>query len=420
MRLGLRGRLAIALVGTAALAVGIATIVADRGIGDELRDYGAAHRAMAVAHVSNLAAKMYERDGRWSRASVAELDHMTKTNGYALMLYDGRGGTLSAPGVGDSPAAEERAVASVRVGGRSVGRIVLTPLAGAPTEAGLREELRACLREFSLIAALLAVAVALLVAMPAAAPLARPIRRLTEVARRMEKGDLSSRVQGGGGVEIERLGQAFNSLAESLQREHRLRREVAADISHELRTPVTGIVSRIEAAQDGVLPSDGDNLEAMHAEALRLTRLIEDVGHLAEAEQPALLVEKTRLDLAEVAARRAAGYADYFEGKGIEFERTLDSIIVAGDAGRLEQIVDNLLSNALRYTRPGGTVGLNVRRDGRSAVLEVSDTGIGLAVVEELVRAHDGSITVESTPGEGSCFQVRFAARGQVPIPSLR
>ena len=216
------------------------------------------------------------------------------------------------------------------------------------------------------------------------------------------------------------------------------------------RTPVTGIVSRIEAAQDGVLPSDGDNLEAMHVEALRRSHLIEDVEHLAEGWQPGPLVRKAQLDLAAVAARRADGYVDYFEGKGIALERELESITVAGDAGRLEQIVDNLLSNALRYTRAGGRVSLRVRRDGTSALLEVSDTGIGiaaedlgrvfdrswrgersrarstggsgigLAVVEELVRAHGGSISVESTAGQGSCLRVRLAARGQVPIPSLR
>ena len=308
--------------------------------------------------------------------------------------------------------------------------------------------------------------VALLVAMPIAAPLARPIRRLTEVAGRIERGDLASRAGSGGGVEIERLGQAFNRLAETLERENRLRRDVAADISHELRTPVTGIVSRIEAAQDGVLPSDGDNLAAMHVEALRLSRLIEDVERLAEAEQPALLVKKSQLDLARVAARRADGYDDYFAGKGIVLERELESITVAGDAGRLEQIVDNLLSNALRYTHPGGTVTLSVRREGTDALLEVSDSGIGiaagdlgrvfdrfwrgepsraratggsgigLAVVEELVRAHRARSRSRAprararafgcaSPPAGRCRYRRFGepqpgACGGEAVPPLR
>ena len=89
-RLGLRARLAIALVALAVLSVGIATVLADRGIRDELREYGDAHRAMAVAHASNLAAGTYAREGRWSRDAVVEFDKMSRTNGYALTVYDAR------------------------------------------------------------------------------------------------------------------------------------------------------------------------------------------------------------------------------------------------------------------------------------------------------------------------------------------
>ena len=167
-------------------------------------------------------------------------------------------------------------------------------------------------------------------------------------------------------------------------------------------------------------------------------------------EQPAPPVRERLLDLAAVASRRADGYDAYFEGKGVELARALESITVAGDPGRLEQIVDRLLSNALRCTCPGATATLSVRREGTSAVLEVVDPGvgsaprdrgrvfdrlwrggpsrsraargscIGLAVVEELARAHAGSITVERTPGEGSRLRVRLPARGQVALPTPR
>src|SRR5581483_12181941 len=206
-----------------------------------------------------------------------------------------------------------------------------------------------------------------------------------------------------------------------------------------------GLLSRIEAAQDGVL-EPAANLKALHAEALRLTRLLDDIQKLAEAEQPGLLLEKEQIDLAEVARAEADAFAPQFTEKAIDFKVALEPVDVIGDDGRLNQVVANLLSNAQRYTGQGGTVSLSVRRDGEGAVLEVADTGIGipaddlrhifkrfwrgeksrsratggagigLAIVNELVRAHDGRIDVANAQGEGSRFRVTLPA---VPVEDL-
>ena len=284
--------------------------------------------------------------------------------------------------------------------------------------------------------------------------LVRPLRRLTDATERMETGDLGVRADVGGGAEFAQLGSAFNRLATTLRREDELRRVTAADVAHELRTPVTGILARIEAAQDGVMPDPEANLAAMHEEALRLARLIEDVGQLAEAEKPALLVSKEPVDLGAVARGRADAHKDFFRAKGIELDYDVARVPVHADPSRLEQVVENLLSNALRYTDPGGSVRVHVRSEYGNAVLEVSDTGIGiapedqahvfdrfwrsdrsrsratggagigLAVVRELVEAHDGHVDVESSPGRGTRFSVILPAlrndrsRAAAPVPA--
>jgi two-component system sensor histidine kinase BaeS len=275
-----------------------------------------------------------------------------------------------------------------------------------------------------------------LAALALAVPLARPLRQLTDAARRIERGDLGARVRPAGAPETAALGRAFNRLADTLEHEEQIRRAAAADIAHELRTPLAGIVSRIEAAQDGVLPDRGANLEAMHAEALRLAQLIADLGQLAEAERPGLLVEKHPLDLTELVRDRARAQQDFFDTKGIRLEQRLDPAHAYGDQRRIGQIVDNLLSNALRYTEPGGSSTVHVAQLEDQAIIEIADTGIGiageelphiferfwrgersrarktggagigLAIVRELVRAHDGRIDVHSKPGEGSRFTV--------------
>ncbi len=244
---------------------------------------------------------------------------------------------------------------------------------------------------------------------------------------------------------MQAVGRALNRLAETLQHEEELRKESVADLAHELRTPVSGLLSRIEAAQDGVLPDEAANLAAMHAEAVRLAHLLDDLAELAEAERPGLLVDKSPVDLAEVARGEAVAFAPRFADKGIGFHVDLVPAAVLGDPRRLGQIAANLLSNALRYTERGGEVRLRTGLEGGEALLEVADTGvgippedlrriferfwrgdksrsratggagIGLAIVRELVRAHEGRIEVESTPGRGSRFRVFLAAAGGGP-----
>jgi two-component system sensor histidine kinase BaeS len=243
-----------------------------------------------------------------------------------------------------------------------------------------------------------------------------------------------------GDSEMRAVGHALNRLAETLEHEEEIRKASVADLAHEVRTPVSALLSRIEAAQDGVLADEAANLEAMHAETLRLARLLDDLARLAEAERPGLLIEKRALDLAEVGRREAGALGPLFATKGLAFATELEPVAVRGDADRLGQVVSNLLSNALRYTAPGGRVDLRVRREDGWAVLEVVDTGvgiapedlkhvftrfwrgeksrsratggagIGLAIVHELMRAHDGRIDVESRPGTGSTFRVSLPA----------
>jgi two-component system sensor histidine kinase BaeS len=214
------------------------------------------------------------------------------------------------------------------------------------------------------------------------------------------------------------------------------------DLAHELRTPVMGVLARVEAAQDGVLDDEAANLTAMHDEALRLARLLDDLSALAEAERPGLLLETVPVDLAAVAGAQAAAFADAFADKGIELTSSVRPAVVDGDRRRLEQIIVNLLANALRYTDAGGAVALTVYPNGGRAVLEVRDTGIGIApddvprvftrfwrgeksrsratggagiglsIVKELVHAHGGEIAVESTLGEGTAFAVRLPLAG--------
>ena len=423
-RAGLRVRLASALAAVAIGSVALATVLSNAGVTGRLNDSAETRLRDSARHIAEVAAEIYAGEGGWTPAARRQLAHLAAVDDLRVQI-------------GGGPAAGPLTTTSaVVVRGRKVGTLVVRPadpVAFREIDSALHERLNELHLLAGVLAALLAVVAAVLVSMP----LARPLRRLTDGASRMQQGDLATRVAPAGGAEIEQLAHALNRLAATLEREEELRQEATADLAHELRTPLSGIVSRIEAAQDGVLPDHAANLEAMHTEAVRLSQLVADLGRLAEAQQPGLLLARTPVDLAAVAEARASAHAPAFAEKELALHVDARPSPVAGDPGRLAQVLDNLLSNALRYT-DRGTVTVRTFTEGDHAVLEVADTGIGmssdelphvferfwrseksrsrsrggagigLAIVRELVRAHDGRIDVTSHPGEGTAFTIRL------------
>jgi two-component system, OmpR family, sensor histidine kinase BaeS len=436
-RLGLVGRLALTMGAIAVTAVAISMALVYQALDGRLNGLGQAHVQSSAQRISAIAADQYRGRG-WTRDVLHGLSERSSVAGFEIAISDPAGRPLE-PALGRTTPHRWTARAPVVVDGRMVGELSVRPtrddIFGLENRA-LHNQLNSLLE----VCAALALGLAMLAAALVAMTLVRPLRRLTDTAERMSRGDLGARARAGGGTELTRLADTFNRLAATLAREDQVRRAAAADIAHELRTPVTGIVSRIEAAQDGVMADQAANLEAMHAEALRLARLIDDVSQLAEAERPDLLVAREPVDLAEVCALRAAAYDGYFVAKGIEFAARREPAPMQGDPRRLEQVVDNLLSNALRYTDPGGRVELHVRREDGRCLVEVHDTGIGisaedlprvfdrfwrsdrsrsratggsgvgLAVVRELVRAHNGLVELRSEIGLGTTARVTLPA----------
>jgi two-component system, OmpR family, sensor histidine kinase BaeS len=437
VRLGLVGRLALTMGAIAVTAVAISMALVYHALDGRLNGLGEAHVESSAERISAVAANQYRGRG-WTPGVLRGLSQRSSDAGFEIAITDPAGRPLE-PAHGRTSRHRWTAHAPVLVDGRMVGELSVRPtrddIFGLENRA-LHNQLNSLLE----VCAALALGLAMLAAALVATTLVRPLRRLTDTAERMSRGDLGARARAGGGAELTRLAATFNRLASTLAREDEVRRAAAADIAHELRTPVTGIVSRIEAAQDGMMADEAANLEAMHAEALRLAGLIDDVAQLAEAERPDLLVAREPVDLAEVCALRAAAYGGFFAAKGIAFAERREPAPVQGDPRRLEQVVDNLLSNALRYTDPGGRVELHVRSEGGRCLLEVRDTGIGispedlphvfdrfwrsdrsrsratggsgvgLAVVRELVRAHNGLVELRSEVGLGTTARVTLPA----------
>jgi two-component system sensor histidine kinase BaeS len=231
-------------------------------------------------------------------------------------------------------------------------------------------------------------------------------------------------------------------MAERLDRSRDDRRALLADVTHELRTPMTVIQGGLEAMLDGVHPYDEDHVAPLLAETEVMGRLLEDLRTLSLADAGALTLHREPSDLPSIAREVAAAQGPVARAKGVELLVTGDARLVTGvDPVRFREIVANLVANALRHTPTGGRVEVDVRADGDEARLTVSDTGegiaadelsrvferfqrradtggsgLGLAIVRDLVAAHGGTVTAESEglPGRGARFLVALPLRDAV------
>ncbi len=436
-RWSLRTRLIVAFVGVALLAADLATVYSNLNLNSHIRTAAEARLHRSAVHFGEVAGVVYADNGRWTPAARETLRHLAMIDDLAVRLEDASGSVVFLIPPARAVAEGASASAPIVSGGRRLGTATVSQ-ANGQLLTGEEEALGHRLNRMHLLAGLISALIALAIALYLAFTLSRPLREIKAGAEAMGSGNLDVRVRETGDEEVRSVAHALNELAATLQHEEEVRKENVADLAHELRTPLMGLLARIEAAQDGVLDDEAANLAAMHDEALRLNRLYDDLSTLAEAERPGMLLTLHPIDLADVAEAQVQAIAARFQDKGIELREELHAATVAADHDRLNQVVANLLANALRYTDAGGTVSVVVRPDGRDAVLEVSDTGIGipaddvpkvftrfwrgehsrsratggagigLAIVKELVEAHGGRVDVSSSVGKGSTFTVHF------------
>lgn len=429
-QLGLRLSLAFVSVALAAVAAAIAfssvtvSTDVDQLIKQQQRD---------LTHATAVAASAAYGQVGWGRANLSPLTDLVERSGAGLEVLNAANQRIYRSVGFGSPADGAVFQDPVLVQGKKVGTVVVkfdNSGLGAAVERFQGERFRARLG-----AAGAAVLLALIVALLVSRRITAPVEKMIQSVRARSRGDVDARagdVRGFG--EIRELAVAFDQMADSLEEQERVRRNLVADVAHELRTPIAVLQAGHEAVLDGLTEPTSAHIASLHDEVLRLARMVDDLQRLASAEAAALQLTLVPRDLAATVAVAVDRLDDSFEAAGIVLVRDLAEVPVRCDPTRVHEIATNLLTNAMKFTPSGGTVVIQAGPDagsgGELATLRVSDTGIGipvyelprvserffrgqgssrasgsgigLTIVSELVRAHHGTVEISSEPGHGT------------------
>jgi two-component system sensor histidine kinase BaeS len=430
----LRLQLALAFLGVALAAVvllaGLMAVLAATDV-SALADRQRTELASAISVAAGTA---WDRTGSWTSADLTPVLDQARRTGIAIQIRDTAGRVVAAtPGFTAEAGPQASAPVAVRGKPRGVTVIRFTSSGIGGADSALRTALLRAIAGAAGLAALLALVAGLTVARR----ITRPVARLITVARRMAAGDRAARagdIRASG--ELRDLASAFDQMAEAVDREDRIRRDMVADLAHELRTPVAVLQAGHEALLDGIVEATPEELSSLRDEVMRLARMVEDLQTLAAADAAGLHLARQRCDLADIAADAADSLAHRFEAADIGLERHLTRAPVYADPRRLHQVVTNLLTNAVKFTPAGGTVIVRTSTSGSDALLEVADTGIGipadelprifdrfwrgrgtehvsgsgigLTIAAELAGAHGGQLTAASSEGRGTTVTVRL------------
>ena len=403
----------------------------------ELDETAAAAAAGASSLSSDIVVQVVDADGNvlyddtWARSTT--------------LSPDAAEGTKPVPAT--VPTAQEALVTSqiLDEDGAVVGEVRLWAFGSeallTKSDASFRSNSYGAIATAAAIAALLACVIGYFVSRG----MAKPIQRITSTAKQIRNGDLTARTGVTGADEIGQLGETFDDMATTIERDIKLEHRLTGDVAHELRTPLMAMQATVEAMQDGVLPADDEHLEVVASEVRRLSRLIDAMLKLSRLENGTTEVKVEKTDMVYLVKSLVSAQHQLFHERGLHLrfvdETAHGELYADVDPDLIREAIVNLMSNAMRYTNADGWVKVFLRQDRSDVLVGVQDTGIGiakedipqtfsrfwrsdvsrervsgglgvgLAITKEIVDKHNGTILVESELGKGTTFTLRIPQR---------
>lgn len=458
MKKSLKKRFLLAFLGIALCSVLLTGFLINRTIDSSFYEYMRKNQEDRNKRIVENLAEYYKQYGGWDRTFINYIAHSTMASGINLKIIDLKGnvvyqsmgrthgmmGGMGWMGMGrrwmTDEGGEYKVVSlPIEVDGKKVGEAEIGyygPAVLLSQDIDFKERINTIL----IVSVVSSVAVAAIGSWIFSSRLTRPIIEIINTTSDMAKGNLKKRVSNiNSEDELGKLAHSVNRLGEWVESLEDLRMQMTSDIAHELRTPLSVVQSHIEAIMDGVWEPTPERIRVCYDEIVRLSSMVKDIEKLSSYEKGAVQLEISEFDFGEMIEEVKDYFRLMFEDKGVELRiSTGDNLKYRGDRYKIKQVMINMLSNALKFTDRGGTVGLKALNGGDELVIIVEDTGrgiskkdlpfiferfyradksrnratggsgIGLSITKAIVELHGGRIEVQSEEGKGSKFEVHL------------
>lgn len=432
---------------TALVAIGVVSIVWEQ----HFKEYTQENMLAVAETTAEQIADKYRATGQFDEFTLTPARNaLSITEGVGMQVVDtkntvvfdsstslqGVDGVVM-PSMAPSQGRQNMARAPIVVGNQAIGTVRVWVYGSDSLLRSTDLEFRAKSYQAMILAAIVAILLASVFGYFFARNLVKPIKRLTATAEELANGNFSARANLAGEDELSHFGKTFDTMAAAVERDRELERRLTTEVAHELRTPLMAIQATVEAMVDGVLPVDEERLVTVDSEVMRLSRLVNSLLKLSRLENRSNPNKQEIVNVGEVVADIIATHEAYVSESGLTLKyRADDDVVILGDPDLIRQATANLISNAVRYTDEGGSIYVRVKRGETMAKISVRDTGIGLTpeearmvfqrfwradsgrdresgglgvgltVVKEIVKRHDGHIEVEGEKGKGACFTI--------------
>ena len=458
MKYSLKHKLALAIALVALISVAFATMLSSYIIRDEFNGYIARQQEQRTQGlVTSLEMQYRANGGAWDAGFVHALGMAALDDGYIIRVEDATGVTVWDAQSHDTSLCEDimRSI-SERMGSEfphidgsfesheiilgsgegSFGKLIIgyyEPFFLDENDFGFIRMLNGV----TVGAGALAIALASVAGLLLAANISRPLHKAAEASRQISGGNYKVKLdERADTTEIGMLVKSINQLASSLDRQDDIRRRLVEDVSHEIRTPVAILQTHIESMVEGIWQPTSEHLQSCYEEVLRIGQLMGDIEGLKKAGVGGTALEKTEFRIMAAVKRAVEGFEMEIRRKGLNVGISGDDVTVVADEGRISQVIVNLMSNAVKYTEEGGSIGIQVTGSDDTVKVSVTDdgagipedelpfiferfyradksrnrktggSGLGLAIVKSIVEEHDGTVSAESGPGQGTKFEV--------------